>query len=206
MKLFNGNEHAKLLEAKITKHLEKNDSKGSLAIVQIGDNPESSKYVTIKEKVAKRLEVPVRIVRIDHTKMQSLEVVVRGSDVIYSPSNSSVIIQLPLPKRRFYSLLTKIPYEKDVDMLSEGAKRKFYTGDFSRVSPVIRSIEYFIESNKLKIEAKNILIVGFGVEKGTKFWVIKNSWGEDWGEDGYYRIIRGVGKCGLNTMVVHSVV
>jgi len=63
-----------------------------------------------------------------------------------------------------------------------------------------------------------VAIVGFGEAKNdskfkwpwtspvTKYWVIKNSWGESWGEKGYYRIVRGKGKCGMNQMVSTSIV
>lgn len=58
--------------------------------------------------------------------------------------------------------------------------------------------------NPWEITNHVVLVVGYGQDKasGEKFWIVKNSWGEKWGEQGYFRIRRGNDECSMESMAV----
>lgn len=48
------------------------------------------------------------------------------------------------------------------------------------------------------------MIVGYGSENGQDYWIVKNSWGTGWGENGFFRIRRGNDECSIESIAVES--
>ncbi|KAI8000556.1 putative cysteine protease RD21B [Camellia lanceoleosa] len=54
-----------------------------------------------------------------------------------------------------------------------------------------------------------VVAVGYGTEDGVDYWVVRNSWGSNWGENGYIRLERNInsigGKCGIAQMASYPI-
>jgi len=50
-----------------------------------------------------------------------------------------------------------------------------------------------------------IKILGWGVANNTPYWIVANSWNTDWGNKGFFNILRGSDECGIESGVVAGI-
>ncbi|MBI2123951.1 MAG: bifunctional 5,10-methylenetetrahydrofolate dehydrogenase/5,10-methenyltetrahydrofolate cyclohydrolase [Candidatus Wildermuthbacteria bacterium] len=182
-----------------------------LAVVQVGENLVSLKYIAEKEKVAKDLGIRFCLMLYPATVSQAAlarDMKKLGKD----KKVSGIIVQLPLPKHLdTQSILDAIPQTKDVDVLSSSSFAEFVFGTFPVLPPTVAAISLLLKKTKKKLEGTQVAVVGAGrlvglpvslwltqqgavvslIQKGTKNTrqLIKKA----------DIVISGVGKAGLIT-------
>lgn len=80
-----------------------------------------------------------------------------------------------------------------LDAISKGTEEKINSEDVINVMTLKDYNMQWLLINH------SILIIGWGVEDGVKYWICRNSYGPLWGEHGYFRIRRG-----LNDFAIES--
>jgi C1A family cysteine protease len=101
---------------------------------------------------------------------------------------------------------------EDVPKSDEGALRKAVSQQPVSVAICASQLQFYfngIVDSCCKDLDHGVLAVGYGSEGDNPYWLVKNSWGSAWGEQGYFRLSRDVadpdGTCAIATTASYPI-
>jgi len=178
--IIDGKKIAEEVKEGLKEKIKIDGKKLKLTIIQVGEDPASSKFVEKKEKFAEEIGVKVKVYKlledISTNKLRK-----KIAEIIHPPAggkqSSGVIIQLPLPSHiNTQYILNSIPVKKDVDVLSARAIGEFVSGKSNILPPVVGAIKEILLLGDLvsMLEGKNVVVVGAGLLVGRPVasWLI----------------------------------
>ena len=58
---------------------------------------------------------------------------------------------------------------------------------------------YTPSATATQVGGHSVTLIGWGVSSGTPYWIVQNSWGPGWGENGFFRIVLGQDVCTIES-------
>lgn len=159
MKLLDGKKLSQKILNDLKKEVKKNKLKLKLAIVLVGNNPDSKKFIRQKRKACQFIGIDFKLFKFP-TQIQETELLEKIKVIIKEDSVSGIVIQLPLSKKlNTEKILKSIPQEKDAEI----------------ISPVVCAISRILKEYKISLRNKEIVLIGKGklVGQPVAAWLIK---------------------------------
>jgi len=99
----------------------------------------------------------------------------------------------------------KVKYPGTCLRYSEMILKRNIASDGPAACPIDASLNSFqlynsgiyADSNCKTVTNHYVGVVGYGAEGGKKYWILRNSWGSNWGEEGYMRLLMSKNLCGI---------
>lgn len=161
MNILSGKEVASKIKTKLKNKVSKLSFVPSLAVLQIGDDKDSNKY--IEKKIQFGEEIGVKVLHKKFPKNINQENFIKEITKLNKDKKiQGIIVQLPIPKNFDLNLiLNSIDPEKDVDGLSKENIYSLLIGDKKGFVPatalaVIEILDFY----KITIKSQNVVVVG----------------------------------------------
>lgn len=130
----------------------------TLALFYVGENPVIEVFVNLKKKFGEAIGVEVTVARLPESTSE-----VELIQAITAVSADGIVVQLPLPPHIDTTrVLSSVPIEKDIDVLSPLSLAALGEGRGAYLPPVVGAIAEILVREKVSLENKNIVIIGKG--------------------------------------------
>lgn len=160
--IIDGKKFAKDIKNSLREEVLKINKKLRLAVIKVGENKVTEKFLEQKKKFASDIGISVRIYTFG-VDISTTELRKEVSKIVHTKENSGIIVQLPLPKSiNTQYILDAILSQKDPDMLSGKSFGFFATGRSKILPPVVGAVKYILEKNSIELRGKVGAVMGSG--------------------------------------------
>ena len=142
----------------------------SVAVIQVGDDFASTKYINQKRKLAEELGVKFNFIKLDKSSTENLcSVIDRLND---DQNTHGIIVQLPLPKDIDYEVIrNRIDPNKDVDGAHDvNILRLFNNSPDTLVPCTALGIMKLLDYYGIELEGKDVTIIGRSIHIGKALY------------------------------------
>ena len=166
--LFDG----KLVREECLKELSKKYKKikCGLAVIQVGDDFASNKYIAQKEKLAKELGIEFQLIKLETTTTKDLCKLI--DQLNEDEKIQGIIVQLPIPKDIDYEIIrNRINPNKDIDGVNDINVLRVFNNDPNALVPctalgIMKILDYY----KIPLEGMDVTIIGRRIHIGKALY------------------------------------
>lgn len=173
--LMNGNFVASIIKEEVKKEVEKLKSKGinpCLAVILVGHNKASEKYVSFKEKSCKEVGIKSLIFKFDDEAKEE-EIANLIKELNSNRSVNGILVQLPLPARiRQKNILEKIDPFKDVDGFTPYCLGRLIMDNPLFIPCTPKGVIKLLDFYNIPIERKKAVVIGRSIIVGKPLFLL----------------------------------
>lgn len=125
-----------------------------VCFILFGSDPRSLAFIKMKEKIAKQISVQTVVI---HKETTTTEQAIQTMTEATLAGYDGIVVQLPLPQGvDEVSVLEVLPHNLDIDMLVPSSQ------EAKTLPPVARAVSWALDTNNIRLEQNNIVILGAG--------------------------------------------